>query len=144
MNQILDLMVAHHALLEALFASFKDEAKDKSSKASASLSELTWEMQKHFFSEESAIFNYPQLRTMGVSVVVNQLKKEHEKMLSDLQNFSENLPNIGDEEIESFHNLLESHRKIEELNLYPRLDKDLQDSQKRQIVARINEIPMKG
>jgi len=132
MNQdtILNLMISHHAFLEVLFTSFKDEAKSKTERARSTLSELTWEMKKHFFAEESAIFDFPPLKIAGVWVIIEQLKKEHVIMLESLQNFSDNLNNIKDGEIEDFYNLLESHRKIEELNLYPKLDSDLQSTDK--------------
>lgn len=142
-DTILNLMVSHHALLEVLFVSFLDEAKDKSKTAEVSLSELTWEMQKHFFAEENAIFNFPPLKIIGVWEIIKQLEKEHAIMLEQLKGFSENLNNIKDEDVNKFHALMESHRKIEELNLYPRLDSGLQEDQKRKIISRISEIPIK-
>jgi hemerythrin superfamily protein len=142
-NTILNLMVSHHALLGALFTLFRDEAKESSSRAGSSLSELTWETKKHFFAEENAIFNLPQIKTMQVYDMVNHLKDEHIKMLNDLKDFSDNLDKITDEKIEEFFKLLEDHRKVEEQELYPKLDKELSTEQKTQIVARINEIPLR-
>jgi hypothetical protein len=142
-DTILDLMISHHALLELLFESFRDEAKNKGGKAEVDLSELTWEMKKHFFAEEGAIFDFPPLKIMNVWPIVEQLKKEHIVMLEMLQNFSDNLENIKEVEIEDFHNLLESHRKIEELNLYPKMDKEIPPEQKSQIISRVNQIPAK-
>lgn len=141
-DTILSLMISHHALLEALFVSFRDEARDKTPSAEATLSELIWETKKHFFAEENAIFNFPPLKIIKVWDIIKQLEKEHVIMLESLQNFSDNLKNIKSEEIEDFHDLLESHRKIEELNLYPRLDKGMRENEKKQIISRINEIPI--
>jgi len=140
-DTILNLMISHHALLELLFEKFRDEVKGEEEKKAATLSELTWEMKKHFFAEEGAIFDFPPLKIMNVWPVVEQLKKEHIEMLEMLQNFSDNLQNIKEGGIEDFHNLLESHRKIEELNLYPKIDKELLPEQKSQIITRVNQIP---
>lgn len=139
---ILNIMVAHHALLESFFGIFATEAKKKSLRASEYLTELVWEMKKHFFAEESAIFDFPPLKIMGVWEIVKQLKKEHVIMLEDLREFLENPEAIKDEAVNDFHSLLENHRKIEELNLYPRLDSGMQEDQKRLVISRINEIPI--
>ena len=142
-DTILNLMIGHHALLEVLFETFEAEAKSKGGRAEATLSELTWEMKKHFFAEEGAIFDFPPLKIMNVWPVVEHLKKEHIVMLEMLQNISDNLENLTESEIEDFHKLLESHRKIEELNLYPKIDKELAPEQKSQIIARVNQMPPK-
>ena len=141
-DTILGLMVSHHALIEVLFSLFKNEAAAKSSKAADSLSDLTWEVKKHFFIEESAIFDFLPVKTMDLFKTVNHLKEEHTDMLSSLKNFSDNLAGIKDYEFESFHTLLEEHRETEEKILYPRLDKEMEDDQKRQIIHRINEVPV--
>ena len=116
--------------------------KERSPEAITSLSELAWETKKHFFSEESAIFDFVTMENYGVLATINQLKDEHFVMLGDLKRFSENLPNIASEDLENFHNSIESHRKIEEEKLYPKLDKELSNEQKKLIVSRINEIPL--
>lgn len=148
---ILHLMLNHHALLWTLFIAFKDDAKENSPKTSASLSEFVWETKKHFFTEENAIFDYLPLKSMDVLETINHLKDEHLKMLSMLEKFSKSLSlgrsqtgeaEIKMEDVDRFHYLLESHREMEEKKLYPKLDKELAVVQRRQIVSRIEEIPM--
>jgi hemerythrin superfamily protein len=141
-DTILSLMINHHSLLEVLFESFKDESQHKTPTTGTTLSEFMWEMKKHFFAEESAIFDLPPLKIVGVWEIIKQLKKEHVIMLENLQSFSDNLESIKEEDINNFHDLLENHRKIEELNLYPKLDENMLEAQKTQIISRINEIPM--
>ena len=143
-DNILNLMVAHHALLYTLFTLFRDELKDKSLKAKSTLSELRWETQKHFFVEEKAIFDFVIMENYGVLATINQLKDEHLTMLNDLRKFLDNSLEATNEELDNFHNLMESHRKIEEGKLYPKLDKELPPEQKAQIISRINEIPLLG
>jgi len=101
-------------------------------------------MRKHFFSEENAIFNAAPLKIIGVVDVIDQLKKEHVIMLKDLEDFAKDIQNIGGEKMESFHNFLENHRKIEEMTLYPKLDSALQPMQKKELIERVNEIPIKN
>lgn len=142
MDTILNLMINHHALIEAMFASFRDEAKERFPRAGVSLSELRWEIKKHFFTEENAIFDYLPLKSMDVFKTINQLKEQHIAMLIELQNFSDNLARVTEEEVESFYKLLEAHREIEEKNLYPKLDKEIAAEQKKQIIVHINQIPI--
>src|SRR3989344_4826781 len=141
-DNILNLMVAHHALLYTLFTLFRDELKDKSLKAKSTLSELRWETQKHFFVEEKVIFDFIIMENYGVLATINQLKDEHLTMLNDLKRFEDSLAEATKEDLENFHNLIESHREIEEGELYPKLDKELPPEQKAQIISRINEIPL--
>jgi len=135
-------MISHHALLGALFSLFEDEAKEKSPRAGSSLSELAWETKKHFFAEENAIFNLPQIKDMGVFKMVHHLKEEHVMMLDYLKRFADDLPEIKEGDVEKFAGLLEGHREAEEKELYPKLDQELPEDQKKQIVFRINEIPI--
>lgn len=141
-DTILNLMISHHALIDALFVGFKDEAKDKSPRTEAALAEFSWELKKHFFAEENAIFDYFPLKTFEVFEVISHLKDEHLMMLIDLKRISDSLPEINERDIENFANLLEHHRQVEEKELYPKLDKDLREEQKKQIIHRIKEIPV--
>ena len=141
-NNISNLMINHHALIGAIFILFRDEVKEKSPRAGSTLSELAWEIKKHFFAEENAIFDFIPLRDMNIFKTINHLKDEHLAMLNSLKNFSDNFLEITDEQIEEFFNLLEDHHQTEEQNLYPKLDKELRDEQKKKIVSRINEIPI--
>jgi hemerythrin superfamily protein len=141
-NSILNLMISHHALIDALFSLFREEIREKSPRARASLAELEWEMKKHWFAEENAIFDFLPLKNIEIWKTINHLKDEHLTMLNGLKKFSESLLEITGDEIENFYKLLEDHRTTEEKDLYPRLDKELREEQKAQIITRINEIPI--
>ena len=143
-DTILNLMISHHALLSALFVLFRDEAKEKSQGADSSLFELTWETKKHFFVEENAIFNLPQIKEMKVFNIIKQLESEHVIALEYLKKFHESFPEINEEEMEKFVSLMQGHSKMEEEELYPRLDEELKEEQKKQIIDQINEVPVKS
>ena len=142
-NNILSLMVDQHGLIEALFFIFKDEAKEKTERVKNSFSEFSWELRKHFFVEEGVIFDYLPWRDPFISETIERLKDEHIEMLNQLSKMAEDLLKVEDEQIESFYNLLKSHREMEEINLYPALDKRLTVAQKEQVIKKIDEIPFK-
>jgi len=138
------LMISHHALIGMLFTLLKEELKEKSQTAGSTFSEFTWEIKKHFFTEENAIFDYLPLKSMEIFKNMNHLRDEHLIMLNLLKNFSDNFPNITGEQMEEFSNLLENHREFEEQTLYPKLDKEMREEQRKEIISRINEIPING
>ena len=135
-NNILNLMVDQHALLEALFFVFKDD------KTENSLNEFSWELRKHFFVEEEVIFNFLAWNDSSISDVIKQLKEEHIEMLNLVAKMKENLA-IAEKQTENFYNILKGHREMEEKELYPVLDTRLTDGQKEQIVDRINQVLIK-
>jgi hemerythrin-like domain-containing protein len=138
------LMISHHALIGMLFTLLKEELREKSQTAGSTFSELVWEIKKHFFTEENAIFDYLPLRGVDIFKTINHLRDEHLAMLNILKNFSDNFPKITNEQIEEFSNLLETHREVEEQILYPKLDKEIREEQKEEIISRINEITING
>ena len=141
-GNILNLMVSHHALLDALSGLFRDEVRDNSPTVEKSLTELSWELKKHFFTEENAIFDFIPLKNIDIWKTMNTLKDEHLAMMDSLKDFAEKLPDISEADLDAFYELLSEHREVEEHELYPRIDKDLSAEHKHQIIVRINEIPI--
>ena len=135
-------MLAHHALIDALFTTFVNEAKDKSPRTAAALAEFSWELRKHLFAEENAIFDFIPLKDFGVFETISHLKDEHLAMLIDLKKIADNLPEVNEKDVEDFGKLLDHHREMEDKELYPKLDKELREEQKRQIIRRLKEIPV--
>jgi len=139
-EDILNLMIAQHAFLEAIFSIFQTEMKNNSEKAKDSLSEFVWESKKHFFVEEEVIFNFMVWKEPKILEIINQLKIEHSIMIDKLEKMERDLKIVSATEIEDFYKLLASHREVEEKNLYPKLDESLSTSQKLQIIKRATQI----
>ena len=129
-DNILNLMIIQHGILESLFSVFHIELqKGETEKAKNSLSEFSTELKRHFFIEEDKIIT-----------IIDQIKKEHSIMIEDLEKMSQNVSGLKSENIEPFIKLLKSHRDIEEKSLYPKLDANLSDAQKNQIIKKANEV----
>ncbi|MEK7503607.1 MAG: hemerythrin domain-containing protein [Patescibacteria group bacterium] len=142
-NSILNLMIAHHALLETLLAVFKDEFKADSVAAATALDEFKWEWEKHVFGEEKVIFKFCGGGETTLCQVVHELVAEHILIQETLNAFENNLAIKTSADIDNFHKLITEHRETEEQTLYPGLDRELDEAQKEAIIARINQIPMK-
>jgi hemerythrin-like domain-containing protein len=139
-ENILNLMVIQHGMLESLFSVFQLELKKDQEKAKKSLSEFSWELKKHFFIEENVIFNFMSWKESAIITIIDQLKKEHSIMLEMVEKMQNEYPLVAEQNTEPFLKLLQSHRGVEEKNLYPRLDADLSESQKDQIIKRAGQI----
>lgn len=133
-NNILNLMLDQHALIEALFFVFKDDKTEKS------LGDFSWEIRKHFFIEENAIFDFLAWNDPSIAGTIRRLKGEHVEMINMLAKMAYALPKTSVKDLESFYDLLKGHREMEENELYPVLDKRLSDAQKEQVVNRINQV----
>ena len=142
-NSILNLMVAHHALLETLLVVFKDEFETNPVAAGAALDEFKWELEKHIFGEEKVIFKFCSVGETALCQLVQELVQEHELMLETLNDFRQNPATKTKADVEAFHNLIIEHRKGEEEILYPSLDRELDEAQRRAILEKINQIPMR-
>ncbi len=141
-NKILNIMVAQHGLIEALFLAFKDEVKVHQERAKIFLSEFSWEIKKHFFIEEAAIFGFSLAGNSEITEIISRLKYEHVLMADQLNKMIKGISEINNGQTEEFLKLLTSHREAEEQKLYPHLDEKLSDEQKMLIISRINEIPV--
>lgn len=141
-RNILNLMAAQHGLIEAMLFVFKDEAKHGRKIGKRSLAEMEWEFKKHFFIEESAIFDYLPFADQKISEMIGKIRKEHIIILKQVGVMWKKFPNKT--EFEEFYNKIKEHRLFEEQKLYPLLDKRLTEQEKEIIAARINEIPLKS
>jgi len=139
---ILDIMVAQHGLIEALFQAFLAESKENPKSAKKFFSEFFWEIKKHFFIEDQAIFSLSPWNDSEIKEMMQGLKKEHIAILDKLAKISENSVDENSEEMKEFLKLITIHREKEEQKLYPLLDEKLSEAEKGLIISRVNEIPI--
>jgi len=142
-DSILNLMVTHHGFLEILLTVFKDNLGKNVEKAAKTLDSFQWELEKHIFSEEKAIFRFCKEENTEICELVKKLEQEHTVMLDMLGDLKNDLVVKAEKDSIEFREFMVRHRKIEEKNLYPRLDQELSAAAKEEIITRINEIPIK-
>jgi hemerythrin-like domain-containing protein len=136
-TQISEIMVAQHHLIEALFEGFRDELKTNVEAARNFYAELVWEVKKHFFIEEQAIFDLLPWKDPEVSGILTELKNEHRIMAENL----DKIENLGGDE-SGFTAMMKGHVEKEEKKLYPMLDERLTPEEKQHIISRIGQIPL--
>lgn len=136
-------MLGHHALIGLLLLAFRDTLIKDIESAEKLFDEFRWELDKHIFIEERAVFRFCEPLESEICKIARNLVKEHDIMLGMLNEVKNNLTTRNKPDISGFQELLTTHRRVEEEILYPKLDQRLDKVQKEAIIARINEIPMK-
>mgnify|MGYP001590173107 CR=1 FL=1 len=144
-QKISELMISHHALIEVLVAVFKDEAAKDGAGAKESFDKLKWELEKHFFIEENALFGfYIKGVHQEMYELVAELENEHKMVRKFLKEMEDGVQEKSENNISVLGNVLVKHREKEEQVLYPKMEKDMSALQKETVIKRINEIPIKG
>ena len=141
-TKILSLMTKDHCKIERLINDLEEKNKIDFDSMIKSFNKFEWELEKHIFIEEKAIFTSykPENVTDGYKMLP-ELTNQHNFILNTINNWradvrkKRNLTNIY-----SFKEFLIKHKNYEEKELYPKLDQALSERKKKHIIAKINEI----
>ena len=100
-----------------------------------------WELEKHIFIEEKAIFSsYKPTNIVEGYKMVPELIQQHNEILNRLRVMRKNLMWQRPIDYDEFKELIMAHKTFEEVSLYPKLDQELDVSQKEEIMKKIREI----
>jgi hemerythrin-like domain-containing protein len=100
-----------------------------------------WELEKHIFIEEKAIFSsYNPTNIVEGYKMVPELIQQHNEILNKLRIMRKNLLWQRSIDYDEFKELIMAHKTFEEVSLYPKLDQELDASQKEEIIKKIHEI----
>ena len=138
---ISETMVRDHGKLVKLLIDFeKSIVQDKKTMMKV-FNEFVWELEKHFFTEEKAIFiSYePKDETEGYAMVP-RLISEHDEIFDRIKTMKKSIKKNKDFDFTGFRELLRKHKDFEDETVYPLFDQELDESEKKIIVKRINEI----
>lgn len=139
---ILKLMIKDHSKLVNLINNLEEKSKENFKSMKDAFTKFEWELEKHIFIEEKAIFTdyNPEDITEGYKMLP-ELTKQHNYIINTLNNWRDDVQKgriITD--VNSFKEFLINHRSFEEEKVYPQLDESLQDEKKKNIINKINEI----
>jgi hypothetical protein len=138
---ILDLMVKDHARLIQLLKIAESHFRQNKDDLKKSFHTFEWNLEKHFFVEERAIFTAynPEYIDEGYDVFLD-LSNQHTKILEMIKNLKDELEIEGIADISKLKKILIKHKNLEEKKVYPKLDQEINEGEKRFIIERINEI----
>ena len=135
-------MIKDHRKIEQLINDFEEKSKTDFDSMNKSFSKFEWELEKHIFIEEKAIFtSYKPENVVEGYKMLPELTKQHNFIINKLNNWRDDIHkkrNITD--VYSFKEFLMKHKGFEEKEVYPKLDQALSEQEKNLIVVKINEI----
>jgi len=139
---ILALMVRDHCKIEELINDLEEKTKGDFESMVKSFNKFEWELEKHIFAEEKAIFtSYNPENVLEGYKMLPELTTQHNFIVNTLNNWRDDIRKkrrITD--VYGFKEYIIKHKNYEEKNVYPKLDQELNEEEKRHIVAKINEI----
>jgi hemerythrin superfamily protein len=136
-NTIPEIMRKHHHQLEGLLNRCKKYEQDFDA-FRKSFNRFKWELEKHFFTEERAIFTFIYSEDTESNEMKSHLLKEHNTILNELNRIESDMKNDNKIDFSGCWEMLKNHREFEEENFYPKLESELDGSKKKQIMDRIS------
>ena len=138
---ILDLMFRDHIRLMEYLKDVEENLGRDFGFLSNSFNVFQWNLEKHFFVEERAIFiSYnPDRVDEGYDIFLD-LSKQHTEILEKIESLRKKLQRREPFDLNEIKNLLIKHKTFEEKNVYQVLDQEINEEEKRFIIERINDI----
>ena len=140
---ILDLMVKDHKILLNYLKDVENNLGQDFGFLSNSFNSFQWNLEKHFFVEERAVFtNYNPDYLDKQYDYFSDLMNQHTKILKIIESLRNKLEKREPFDLIELKKLLIEHKTFEEENIYPVLDKEIDELEKRFIIERIKDIKL--
>lgn len=139
---ILPIMVKDHCKIEKLLDEFEESTQKDHETILRSFNKFEWELEKHIFIEEKAIFtSYNPKDVVEGYAMLPELTKQHNVLLNKLNNMRRDIyRRTKPTDLYGFKDFLMGHKTFEEKEVYPKLDNDMDNKSKKIILDKINEI----
>ena len=143
-NAILDVMVKDHNRLMNYLKDVKNNLESDFEVLLKLFNTFEWNLEKHFFVEERAIFTSynPDYIEDGHQLFTN-LSKQHTNILEKVESLRKRLRMGKSIDVSDLEEILLKHKTYEEKNVYPVLDLEISEGEKRFMIERINEVIIK-
>ena len=140
-NAILDLMVKDHNRLMKYLKDVKNNLKSDFEVLLKLFNTFEWNLEKHFFVEERAIFTAYNPDYIDDSYqFFTDLSKQHTTILEKVESLRKRLRLGKSIDLSDLEDILLKHKTFEEKNVYPVLDLEINEGEKRFMIERINDI----
>ena len=141
-TSITKLMIKDHYKIEELINKLEEKTKEDFESMAKAFNKFEWELEKHIFTEEKAIFtSYNPEDVIEGYKMLPELTKQHNFIINTLNNWRDDIRKKRTlSDVYSFKEFVMRHKDFEEEKVYPQLDEGLSEEQKRHIIAKINEI----
>jgi hypothetical protein len=104
------------------------------------LKKIIWDVEKHFFTEEKAIFSYLNSKIDNYSKIYKEIIQHHSEILDDLYSAVKSLQHDAAFSDFLIREKMINHQKYEENEVYPLLENEISDESKREIIDKIDDL----
>jgi iron-sulfur cluster repair protein YtfE (RIC family) len=140
MVNVSSIMSAEHYRINHILEKFEREFEEDPELAKQTFNVFKWNLEKHIFVEEKAIFDvYETIVGEEVSDVFD-LMEEHGVLIDLVNSIEENLYEDNEFNLSELKEELNKHHVHEDSKFYPDLDNNLDEDQKIRLIERIKEI----
>ncbi len=140
MKSIKELMLEEHKKIENFLKKFQGSLKADNETLEKQFDEFKRELESHFTLEEKAIFDiYNNLIGEEVEDIF-KLMQEHGNILGMIERMKKEIENREKPNVDDLKQNLIEHADFENQTFYPKLDKELSENQKQEIITKINEL----
>jgi iron-sulfur cluster repair protein YtfE (RIC family) len=138
---ISELMVKDHIKIIRLLNNLEIDLKESNKELIKSIDNFIWKLEKHFFTEEKAIFiHYNPEEDSEFGKMISDVMKDHDAIYKSINAMKTAINDNDDFNFFDFKKMLVKHKNFEDEYLYPKFDQELDESIKVLIINRINEI----
>lgn len=138
------LMLKNHNSIDGIVSKLRSALEDNQLLIKKFFSELRTTLEHHFVIEEQAIFTFTEVHNQETRTVIHELLIEHGQMREQMNRLEMQIENSQSVDINPLASLLNEHQRKENEVFYPKLDRDLNDSEKNYIIKKIELISEKS
>jgi hypothetical protein len=140
---ISDLMIKDHTRLSEYLKDVENNFGRDFGFLSNSFNTFQWNLEKHFFAEEKSIFIYYNPDEPDKQYeLFSDLMDQHTEILETIEFLREKLQKREPFDLNKLKKLLIKHKTFEEIKIYPILDQEIDEHEKRFIIDRIKDIKL--
>jgi hypothetical protein len=137
---IKEIMLAEHGRLNLLLDNFERALVKDSLKAQEKLDILRWNLEKHFFLEERAVFLAYISKTENEKSEVDRLIKEHVSILELVRDMEKDFSYNRKINFSELRDKLVLHSGFEDKVFYPKLETELNEEQKQDLILKSQKL----
>jgi hemerythrin-like domain-containing protein len=136
-QELIKTLVQEHEVIETLLNEFEREYKRDFTESRKILKTFMWNLEKHMLLEEKFLYSSPSLWNGNIEEIF-EILSEHGDILFMTKKIKNS--NFTEEDISSLKELLREHFTAEEIILYPKFEKELNEEQKILLLDRATEV----
>lgn len=139
-DKIKELMLKDHERIKKILVGFEQLVRDNPREAKGNFNKFKWNLEKHFFVEEKAVFIISDSIEGQEVDEIFELLQEHGRIIELLNELEDSLDEGDPGNIKELGDTLRRHAHYEDITFYPKLESSLNEDQRKEICDRIKEI----